>query len=75
MDRVNQRIAEIVSRIQAYVPGYGLVVPPIFENGRVVAMVRVQGHGDYLPRYAGNLDIINCAGLAIAEEFARRRQT
>jgi acetaldehyde dehydrogenase len=72
LDRVRQRINEVVSFIQAYVPGYQLVLPPMYENGRVAATVRVQGLGDYLPRFAGNLDIINCAGIAIAEAFARR---
>jgi acetaldehyde dehydrogenase len=35
--------------------------------------IRVQGLGDYLPKYAGNLDIINSAAIAIAEEFAKNR--
>jgi len=35
-------------------------------------MVRVKGLGDYLPEYAGNLDIINCTALAVAEEFAKK---
>lgn len=34
-------------------------------------MIRVRGLGDYLPAYAGNLDIINCAAIAMAEEYAR----
>jgi acetaldehyde dehydrogenase len=66
-------IDEIVGRIQSYVPGYKLVVDPMYENGRIVVMVRVQGLGDYLPTFAGNLDIINCAAIAAAEEFAQAR--
>ena len=58
-------------RIQKYVPGYKIVVPPVFENGRIMVMVRVQGLGDYLPKYAGNLDIINCAAISMAEEYAK----
>ena len=42
-----------------------------FENGRIVTMVKVEGLGDYLPEYAGNLDIINCAAIAMAEEYAK----
>jgi acetaldehyde dehydrogenase len=59
-------------RIKSYVPGYKIIVPPVYENNRVVIIVRVQGLGDYLPVYAGNLDIINCAAIATAEEYARR---
>ncbi|HEY5541346.1 MAG TPA: acetaldehyde dehydrogenase (acetylating) [Coriobacteriia bacterium] len=61
----------MVEKIRTYVPGYQLIVPPTIENGRVVVMVRVLGLGDYLPAYAGNLDIINCAAIAVAEGHAR----
>ena len=64
-------IATMVAKITAYVPGYQLLVPPKIDNGRIVVMVKVRGRGDYLPEYAGNLDIINCAAIAIAEEQAR----
>jgi acetaldehyde dehydrogenase len=57
-------------KIQAYVPGYKIVVPPVYEDNRIVTMVRVRGLGDYLPSYAGNLDIINCAAIAAAEKYA-----
>ena len=62
---------EIALKIQKYVPGYEILVPPVVENGRIVAMVRVKGLGDYLPAYAGNLDIINCAAIAMADEYAK----
>ncbi len=61
----------MVARIQAYVPGYRLVVPPVHENGRIAVTVQVAGAGDHLPEYAGNLDIITCAAVAAAEETAR----
>ncbi|MDP2751852.1 MAG: acetaldehyde dehydrogenase (acetylating), partial [Rhodocyclaceae bacterium] len=61
----------IIAKIRAYVPGYRVLVGPILENGRIVVMVKVRGRGDYLPEYAGNLDIINCAAIAMAEEFAK----
>jgi acetaldehyde dehydrogenase (acetylating) len=62
---------EMAAKIKTYVPGYEILVPPTLEGGRIVTMVRVQGLGDYLPAYAGNLDIINCAAIAMAEEYAR----
>lgn len=64
-------VEEMVERIQRYVPGYRLVVAPLHENGRIAMTVQVAGAGDYLPAYAGNLDIITCAAVAAAEENAR----
>jgi acetaldehyde dehydrogenase len=72
MAGLKKAVEDMVRRIQYYVPGYQLIVPPVIENGRIAMMVRVQGLGDFLPTYAGNLDIINCAALAMAEEYAKR---
>lgn len=74
LPRTRELVAARVGVIRQYVPGYQLVLEPMVEHGRLVAMVRVDGLGDYLPRYAGNLDIINCAAIAFAEAVARRRQ-
>ena len=60
-----------VENIRKYVPGYQIILGPILENGRIVVMARVRGLGDYLPSYAGNLDIINCAAINMAEAYAR----
>ncbi len=68
---LNIYLSDIVKKIQIYVPGYELILGPIIENDRIVVMVRVKGLGDYLPQYAGNLDIINCAAVAMAEEYAK----
>jgi acetaldehyde dehydrogenase (acetylating) len=68
---LQQGIYEMVNKIQQYVPGYELLIPPTFENNRVIMSVRVKGMGDFLPSYAGNLDIINCAAIAVAETFAK----
>lgn len=73
LGRTRAAVEEMVARIKAYIPGYQLVLEPMLEGGRLVAMVRVDGLGDYLPRYAGNLDIINCAAIAFAEAYARQR--
>jgi acetaldehyde dehydrogenase len=75
LPRTREVVAEMVKVIRQYVPGYQLILEPMVENGRLVAMVRVDGLGDYLPRYAGNLDIINCAAIAFAEAVARRRSS
>lgn len=71
--RLEKEIHSIVGKIQKYVPGYKLILSPIFENGRVTTMIEVVGRGDYLPVYAGNLDIINCAAITVAEEYAKRK--
>jgi acetaldehyde dehydrogenase (acetylating) len=70
---IRSSVKQIISRIAQYVPGYQLIVPPTLEGGRVMTTVKVLGNGDYLPRYAGNLDIINCAAIGIAERIARQR--
>jgi acetaldehyde dehydrogenase len=71
MPALKKEVDMIVTRIQSYVPGYSLLVNPIYENGRIVVMVKAQGLGDYLPKYAGNLDIINCAAIAVAEKISK----
>jgi acetaldehyde dehydrogenase (acetylating) len=71
--RTREQVDAMVARIKKYVPGYELILPPMIEGGRLVMMVRVDGLGDYLPKYAGNLDIINCAAIAFAEACAYRR--
>jgi acetaldehyde dehydrogenase len=69
--KLSGMLAGLVERVREYVPGYEIILGPIVENDRIVVMVRVRGLGDYLPAYAGNLDIINCAAIAMAEEYAR----
>src|SRR6185437_1379715 len=54
MELLNKEINLMVQKIKDYVPGYHILVPPIYENGRIVVMVKALGLGDYLPKYAGN---------------------
>lgn len=68
---LKKELDPIIASIKAYVPGYDIISNPTHENGRASIMIRVIGLGDYLPEYAGNLDIINCAAIAMAEEYAR----
>lgn len=70
MENVLLSVEKMVDKVAAYVPGYAIVVPPVYDSNRIFVMVRVCGAGDYLPKYAGNLDIINCAAIAVAHKHA-----
>jgi acetaldehyde dehydrogenase (acetylating) len=71
MRKLTIAINSMVKTISSYVPGYRLLFSPIYRDGHIIVMIRVQGNGDYLPKYAGNLDIINCAAIAVAERYAK----
>lgn len=70
MQKFTRLTQDIEKKVQSYVPGYKILLNPLIENKRIIMIVQVKGQGDYLPDYAGNLDIINCAALAIAEKYA-----
>jgi acetaldehyde dehydrogenase len=71
LEALRKMIITMEQKIKKYVPGYEVLLYPILENKRIVVIVRVKGRGDYLPEYAGNLDIINCAAISVAEEYAQ----
>ena len=73
MAAITKAVKETEQALQKYVPGYKVVLGPVYENGRVTTSIEVTGSGDFLPAYAGNLDIITCAALEIAENYARRK--
>ncbi|MEK6646835.1 MAG: acetaldehyde dehydrogenase (acetylating) [Candidatus Firestonebacteria bacterium] len=66
-------IMEMAKKIQKYVPGYKIKLGPVAENERVTTMIEVVGLGDFLPKYSGNLDIITCAAVNVAEEYAKKK--
>ena len=67
-------LSDVIDAVRQYVPGYSLCIGPMVEHGRLIVSARVTGAGDHLPVYAGNLDIITCAAVAIAEAMARMRR-
>lgn len=72
MDLITEAVKTRVNMVRQYVPGYELLFEPRqVDDDRVVVMLRVEGAGDYLPKYAGNLDIINCAAVAVAEVMGK----
>ncbi|MGW5777587.1 acetaldehyde dehydrogenase (acetylating) [Streptomyces sp. NPDC003863] len=78
-DAISLSVKEIAEQVASYVPGYRLRAEPQFddpspENGgmaRVAIFLEVEGAGDYLPPYAGNLDIMTAAATKVGEEFAK----
>ncbi len=69
-DRIRDSILTMIGEVQKYVPGYKLVNGPSFEGNKVAVFMEVEGLGDYLPKYAGNLDIMTAAATRTAEMFA-----
>jgi len=70
--KIIESVNDIVREVQSYVPGYKLRVPPVIEGNKVTVIVQVEGAGDFLPVYSGNLDIINQAAVAVAEKIAAK---
>jgi len=67
---ITQSVHAMIAEVQKYVPGYRLKNGPVFDGNRVSIYLEVEGLGDYLPKYAGNLDIMTAAALRTAEMFA-----
>ncbi|MBC7312775.1 MAG: acetaldehyde dehydrogenase (acetylating) [Rhizobium sp.] len=68
---ITESVKAMVAEVQKYVPGYKLVNGPVFDGKRVSIYLEVEGLGDFLPKYAGNLDIMTAAALRTAELFAQ----
>jgi acetaldehyde/propanal dehydrogenase len=69
-DAIRESVEAMIAEVRKYVPGYRLVNGPVFDGNRVSMFLQVEGLGDYLPKYAGNLDIMTAAALRTAELFA-----
>ncbi len=73
-EAIRESIERMRERVAGYVPGYRLRGEPQFEEDRVAIFVEVEGAADYLPAYAGNLDIMTAAAVAVGEELAKLRE-
>jgi acetaldehyde dehydrogenase len=78
-DAIERSIYDVVEQVQTYVPGYRLRLAPQFDadfdkkgRGRVAIFIEVEGAGDYLPPYSGNLDIMTAAATKVGEEMAQQ---
>jgi len=80
-DAITASIHDMIADVQQYVPGYTLRAEPQFDdprpdwqdNGRVAVFLEVKGNGDYLPPYAGNLDIMTAAAAQVGEQMAQAK--
>jgi acetaldehyde dehydrogenase len=80
-DAITDSIRRRVAEVQRYVPGYTLRAEPQFDeareswqgHARVAVFLEVLGAGDYLPEYAGNLDIMTSAAAQVGEVIGERR--
>jgi acetaldehyde dehydrogenase len=77
-DAIVDSVEQTVASVQQYAPGYRLRVPPQIERevtpdgrGRVAIFIEVEGAGDFLPPYSGNLDIMTAAAARVGDEIAR----
>jgi acetaldehyde dehydrogenase len=64
-----EEIYKKVKELKKYIPYYELVLPPTITDDVLVLSIKVKGSGDYLPEYAGNLDIINCAAIEVTRNL------
>jgi acetaldehyde dehydrogenase len=79
--QVTESIHQMVETVREYVPGYNLKADPQYDRpaetwrglSRVAVLLEVRGRGDYLPDYAGNLDIITAAAARISDLIAAHR--
>lgn len=73
-DQMRTAIEQIVKDVNSYVPGYRLKTVPLIEGREVKVFLEVEGLGDYLPVYAGNLDIMTAAALKAGEIMVQQLQ-
>jgi acetaldehyde dehydrogenase len=80
-EAISASIHRMVAAVADYVPGYRMVAEPQFDGprtdwggrARVTVLIEVEGNGDYLPPYAGNLDIMTAAATRVGERIAMAR--
>jgi acetaldehyde dehydrogenase len=72
LEEIRESVAKMADNVRRYVPGYRVRLEPIADGNKITLMVEVEGEGAFLPKFAGNLDIITAAALATGEKIAER---
>lgn len=65
---IKKNIILAINKIKTYVKNCNLIYEPIIDSKMIKFSIKIKGSGDYLPNYAGNLDIITSAAIKVAEE-------
>jgi acetaldehyde dehydrogenase len=67
-EKIVSKVYTKLTEVKEYVPFYELIIPPMINEQEIMMLsVKVRGTGDFLPKYAGNLDIINCAAIKMLD--------
>jgi acetaldehyde dehydrogenase len=74
LEEIRKSVARMAEQVRRYVPGYRVRLEPIADGDKITIMVEVEGAGAFLPKYAGNLDIITAAAMSTGEKVAERLQ-
>lgn len=72
---IERSVAKMAAEVLRYVPGYRVKNGPVFDGSRVSIFLEIEGLGDYLPKYAGNLDVMTAAAVRAGELLAGKRET
>jgi len=74
LDKFKSLLHFTVSKVKKYVKGHKIIIEPMIIDSVIMITTKTIGQGDFLPKYAGNLDIITCAAIAAGEHYAKQLQ-